>query len=106
MIAQHLIQPQHVSEMVATIKSRYYGEFSSLTFQREVKVSCSSEEEYTSFLSSLKEPSEITEHIVKNVVKFGIFEPSDFRKDDQIIYVNGKLEIDVTKGYLDILSKD
>lgn len=106
MITQHLIQTQHVSEMVSTIKARYYGEFSSLTFQREVKVPCTTEEEYTKFLSNLKETSEICEHIVKNVVKLGIFEPSDFRKGDQVVYVNGNLEVDVTEGYLNVLSKD
>jgi hypothetical protein len=38
------------------------------------------------------------------VVSLGIFKIKDFREGDQVLYVNGKLEVDVTEDFKKINS--
>ena len=101
MIQQHIINTNHVLEMVNTIKKTYEGGFSNPEFNRDLGVPCKSEESYISYLENLKDEETIVRDIVEYIVGFGIFKVDDFREGDEVIYINGSLEVDVTKGYLD-----
>ncbi len=103
MLIQHCITPCHVQELIADHKC-LYGGFSNPAFHEDLGVSCNTEEEYTRFLFSLKDPEDITRHIIEFVIALGIFKPKDFREEDQVVYVNGKHEVDVTETYKKINS--
>jgi hypothetical protein len=98
MTTEYCITTRHVQELIADHKC-LYGGFSNPAFHEDLGVSCSTEEEYTRFLLSLTEPSDIIRYIVEFVISLVIFKPIDFREGDQILYVNGKLEVDVTETY-------
>ena len=98
MTTEYCITTRHVQELIADHKC-LYGGFSNPAFHEDLGVSCSTEEEYTRFLLSLTEPSDIIRYIVEFVISLGIFKPIDFREGDQVLYVNGKLEVDVTETY-------
>ena len=101
MIQQHIINSKHVLEMVSAIQSTYSGGFSNPDFNVDYDVPCKTEEEFVHFLSNLKDKKDIVDYIVEYVVGFGVFKAEGFREGDQVLYVNGSLEVDVTEEYLD-----
>lgn len=101
MIQQHIINSKHVLDMVTAVQTTYKGGFSNPGFNSDYDVPCKTEEEYIQFLSNLKDKNEIVKHILEYVVGFGIFKAEDFREGDQILYVNGSLEVDVTEEYFE-----
>jgi hypothetical protein len=98
MLTQHCITTRHVQELIADHKC-LYGGFSNPAFSEDLGVSCATEEEYARFLFSLTNPEDINRYIVEFVIGLGIFKPTDFREGDQVLYVNGKLEVDVTETF-------
>jgi hypothetical protein len=101
MIQQHIINSKHVLEMVSTIKQTYNEGFSNPSFNQDLGVPCKTEEEYIAYLENLKDKESIIRDILEYVVGFGIFKAEGFREGDEVLYINGRLEVDVTEEYLD-----
>ena len=101
MIQEHIINSHHVLEMVNTIKQTYNEGFSNPCFNQDLGVSCKTEEEYIAYLENLKDKESIVRDILEYVVGFGIFKAEGFREGDEVLYVNGSLEVDVTEEYLE-----
>lgn len=103
MLIQHCITTRHVQDLITDHK-QLYGGFSNPAFSEALGFSCTTEADYHRFLFSLKDPEDITHFILEPVVSLGIFKIKDFREGDQVLYVNGKLEVDVTEDFKKINS--
>jgi len=101
MIQQHIINWRHVTEMVHIIQTNYEGGFSNPDFNRDLNVSCKTEEEYLSFLENLTNKEDIIKQILEYVVGFGIFKAEGFRHGDEVLYIHKNLEVPLTQEYLD-----
>jgi hypothetical protein len=101
MIQQHILNSQHLLNTVAQIRTAYSEGFSDPNFRSDYQVPCQTEEEYVQFLTNLKDKEDLVKHIVEYAVGFGVFKAEGFQDGDQVLYVNGDLEVDITEEYLD-----